>query len=71
MHKGRVEHDFTKEYCNVKFKLKETIAIEKEVLDESVKGLNDYLHYKIKFIQYCFDEDLKFKHILITAIRKH
>jgi hypothetical protein len=69
MYKGRVEYEFIKESPSLK--LKTTITIEKEVSDEPVKGLKDYLHYKIKFIQHCFDENLKFQHVLITAIRKN
>jgi len=50
---GRDEYDFETEI--VKPRIGEIVSIETD-------------HYEIKFIQYMFDEDKKFKHLLVTAI---
>ena len=46
--------------------------IEKPRVGEIISTLynEDYLHYEVSFIQYMFDKDKKFQHILITAIKK-
>ena len=51
---GRTEYDFETEI--VKPRIGELISI----------GDN---HYEVKFIQYVFDEEKQFKHLLITAIK--
>lgn len=50
---GRDDYDFETEI--VKPRIGELISIGGE-------------HYEVKFIQYMFDEDKQFKHLLVTAI---
>jgi len=51
---GRTEYDFETEI--IKPRIGELISI----------GDN---HYDVKFIQYVFDDEKQFKHILVTAIK--
>jgi hypothetical protein len=51
---GRTEYDFETEI--IKPRIGELISI----------GDN---HYEVRFIQYIFDEEKQFKHLLITAIK--
>ena len=51
---GHTEYDFETEI--VKPRIGETISI----------GAN---HYEVKFIQYVFDDEKQFKHILVTAVK--
>lgn len=54
MRQGRDDYDF------------ETQII-KPRLGEVVTLLGD--HYEVKFIQYIFDDEKQFKHLLVTAIK--
>jgi len=54
MEGGRTEYDFETEI--IKPRIGELISI----------GDN---HYEVKFIQYVFDDDKQFKHLLVTAIK--
>ena len=54
MKQGRDEYDFETEI--VKPRIGETISIGAD-------------HYEIRFIQYMFDDDKQFKHLLVTAIK--
>jgi hypothetical protein len=54
MFEGRVDNDFMTEI--IKPRIGELISI----------GGN---HYEVKFIQYVFDDEKQFKHILVTAIK--
>lgn len=56
MHQGRTEHDF------------ET-TIEKPIIGEIITMHGD-LHYTIDFLQYMFDENKKYKYILVTGIKR-
>lgn len=51
---GHTEYDFETEI--VKPRIGETISIEGN-------------HCEVKFIQYVFDDEKQFKHILVTAIK--
>lgn len=51
---GHTEYDFETEI--VKPRIGELISIEGN-------------HYEVKFIQYVFDDEKQFKHILVTAIK--
>jgi hypothetical protein len=51
---GHTEYDFETEI--VKPRIGELISI----------GAN---HYEVRFIQYIFDEEKQFKHLLVTAIK--
>ena len=55
MRQGRDDYDFETEI--VKPIIGETITIGRT-------------HYNIRFIQYVFDDDKQFKHILVTAIKE-
>jgi hypothetical protein len=59
MFQGRVEYDF--ETKMKKPILNEIISIERD---------KDCSHYDIVSIQHFFDEEMKFKYIMITGIRK-
>jgi hypothetical protein len=59
MEKGKVKFDYFS-FCNIP-KIGDII---------SVKNENYYLHFEIKFIQYMFDNNFKFEHILITGVLK-
>jgi hypothetical protein len=52
---GRTEYDFETEI--IKPRIGELISI----------GGN---HYDVKFIQYVFDDEKQFKHLLVTAIKR-
>ena len=54
MRQGRTDYDFETEI--VKPRIGETISI----------GGN---HYQVQFIQYIFDDEKQFKHLLVTAIK--
>ena len=54
MRQGHEDYDFETEI--VKPRIGETISI----------GAN---HYEVKFIQYVFDDEKQFKHILVTAVK--
>jgi len=54
MRQGHDDYDFETEI--VKPRIGETITIGKT-------------HYEIHFIQYVFDDEKQFKHILVTAIK--
>ena len=54
MRQGHEDYDFETEI--VKPRIGETISI----------GGN---HYEVRFIQYLFDDEKQFKHILVTAIK--
>jgi len=51
---GRTEYDFETEI--IKPRIGELISIRGN-------------HYEVKFIQYIFDDDNQFKHLLVTAIK--
>lgn len=55
MSQGRTDYDFETEI--VKPRIGETISI----------GGN---HYQVQFIQYIFDDEKQFKHLLVTAIKR-
>jgi hypothetical protein len=54
MRQGYTDYDFETDI--VKPRIGELITIEGK-------------HYEVKFIQYLFDEDKQFKHLLVTAIK--
>lgn len=54
MRQGHEDYDFETDI--VKPRVGELITIEGT-------------HYEVKFIQYLFDEDKQFKHLLVTAIK--
>lgn len=54
MHQGRTDHDFETE-------------IEKPRIGELISIGGG--HYEVKFIQYVFDDERQFEHLLVTAIR--
>jgi hypothetical protein len=54
MRGGRTEYDFETEI--IKPRIGELISIEDN-------------HYEVKFIQYVFNDEKQFKHLLVTAIK--
>ena len=56
MHQGRTEHDF------------ET-TMEKPIVGDIIT-MSNYLHYTVDFVQYMFDENKKYKYILVTGIKR-
>lgn len=54
MRQGYTDYDFETDI--VKPRIGELITIEGK-------------HYEVKFIQYLFDEEKQFKHLLVTAIK--
>ena len=54
MRQGKTDYDFETDI--VKPRIGETISIERK-------------HYEVRFIQYVFNEEKQFKHLLVTAIK--